>query len=58
MRRCSSVASMKMIQYTGMYLGQGMFEKNPRGDQGMLSYHPTPAWMLGISRNFSGQEFF
>ena len=33
---------MKMIQYTGMYLGEGVFEKNPRGEYGMLSYHPPP----------------
>ena len=25
-----------------MYLGEGIFETNPRGDQGMLSYHPPP----------------
>ena len=42
MRRCSSIASMTMMQYTGMCLGEGMFEKNTQGDQGMLGYHPPP----------------
>ena len=33
---------MTMMQYTGMCLGEGMFEKNTQGDQGMLGYHPPP----------------
>ena len=47
---------MKMIQYTGMYLGGGVFQKNPRGDEEMLSYHPPPQ-MLRISRNFPVRIF-
>ena len=57
MRRCSSIASMKMIQYyTGMYLGEEMFEKIPGVTRGYLVI--TPPGCSGFRAIFPVRIFF